>query len=226
MFDNEKDQKVKEDLTDEEKDQNQNAGESPADDEKEQKTGEDTAHETASEEPAEETDDSESETESSAVSEEPADETEQLQQELENLRKEADEYEEKYLKLYAEFENFKRRNKQETDLNNKYKDQKFAEDLLPVLDNLERAMAIEGDNESFAALKKGVEMVYNDFLNIFNKRDITVIEAEGKEFDPNYHQAVMTEPSEEESGIVIEEFQKGYLLKDRVIRASMVKVSE
>ena len=234
LFDNDNNQKVKDDLTEEEKEQKQEMKEDASGEEKEQKEdlddhSKDPADEeqdsTEGESPSAE-DESEPVPESSAVSEETAEEADSHQQELERLRQEAREYEEKYLKLYAEFENFKRRNRQEIDLNNKYKDQKFAEDFLPVLDNLERAMAIEGDNESFASLKKGVEMVYNEFLNIFNKRDITVIEAEGKEFDPNFHQAVMTEPSEEESGIVLEEFQKGYQLKDRVIRASMVKVSE
>lgn len=223
MFDNENNQKVKEDLTEEEKDQNQK---DPAEENGQDQERDDHSKD-SSEEVKEDTDQDPSEEEKpSAETEEAAEEADPLQQELESLRQEAREFEEKYLKLYAEFENFKRRNRQEIDLNNKYKDQKFAEDLLPVLDNLERAMAIEGDDDSFASLKKGVEMVYNEFLNIFNKRDITVIEAEGREFDPNFHQAVMTEPSEEGSGIVIEEFQKGYMLKDRVIRASMVKVSE
>jgi len=223
LFDNENNQKVKEDLTEEEKDQNQK---DPAEENGQDQERDDHSKD-SSEEVKEDTDQDPSEEEKpSAETEEAAEEADPLQLELESLRREAREFEEKYLKLYAEFENFKRRNRQEIDLNNKYKDQKFAEDLLPVLDNLERAMAIEGDDDSFASLKKGVEMVYNEFLNIFNKRDITVIEAEGREFDPNFHQAVMTEPSEEESGIVIEEFQKGYMLKDRVIRASMVKVSE
>src|SRR5690625_2362594 len=223
LFDNENNQKVKEDLTEEEKDQNQK---DPAEENGQDQERDDHSKD-SSEEVKEDTDQDPSEEEKpSAETEEAAEEADPLQLELESLRREAREFEEKYLKLYAEFENFKRRNRQEIDLNNKYKDQKFAEDLLPVLDNLERAMAIEGDDDSFASLKKGVEMVYNEFLNIFNKRDITVIEAEDREFDTNFHQAVMTEPSEEESGIVIEEFQKGYMLKDRVIRASMVKVSE
>lgn len=148
------------------------------------------------------------------------------QEEIERLKQQVDAEEEKYLKLLAEFENFKRRNKQENDTNNKYRDQKFAENLLPVLDNLERALAIEGDSESFVSLKKGVEMVYKDFSNIFENHGITTVKSVGEVFDPNVHQAVMSEASEEESGIVIEEFQKGYKLKDRVLRPSMVKVSE
>src|SRR5699024_3470374 len=146
--------------------------------------------------------------------------------ELLSRKEQLEESENKYLKLYAEFENFKRRNRQETELNNKYKDQKFAEDLLPVIDNLERALAIKGTDESVNALHKGDEMVYNNLVETREKHDITAIEALNQRFEPNFHQAVMTEESDTESNIVIEEFQKGYILKDRVIRPTMVKVSE
>ena len=146
---------------------------------------------------------------------------------IKELQQAVEENENKYLKLMAEFENFKRRNRQEMELNNKYKDQKFAEDLLPVIDNLERALAIEGEEESFIALNKGVDMVYRNLLESLENHDIKVIDALDQEFDPNFHQAVMTEEVEDKaSGLVIEEFQKGYILKDRVIRPSMVKVSE
>src|SRR5699024_4943214 len=137
-----------------------------------------------------------------------------------------EENENKYLKLMAEFENFKRRNRQEMELNNKYKDQKFAEDLLPVIDNLERALAIEGEEESFIALYKGVDMVYRNLLESLENHDIRVNDGFYQQFDTNDDQAVMTEEVEgKASCIVIEEFQKGYILKDRVIRPTMVKVS-
>lgn len=146
---------------------------------------------------------------------------------VEQLEQQLDESENKYLKLYAEFENFKRRSREETERNNKYKNQSLATDLLSVLDNLERALQETGDSESFESLHKGVEMVYNDFLNKLEANGITQIKALDEPFDPNFHQAIMTEAKDGvESGVVIEEFQKGYLLKDRVIRASMVKVSE
>lgn len=148
------------------------------------------------------------------------------EEEISALKEQVEQSENKYLKLYAEFENFKRRNRQEAELNNKYKDQKFAEDLLPVLDNLQRALAIKGSDESFVSLHKGVEMVHNNLVETLEKHDIKAIDALNQPFDPNFHQAVMTEASDEESDIVIEEFQKGYILKDRVIRPSMVKVSE
>ena len=154
-------------------------------------------------------------------------ETEQLEKEIESLKTLVESQEDKYLKLLAEFENFKRRNKQEAELRNKYKEQALAEDLLSVIDNLERALQVEEDNDAFSSLKKGVDMVYKDFIKVFENHDIKPIEAVGVEFDPNVHQAVMTEEDDSvESNIVIEEFQKGYVLKDRVIRPSMVKVSE
>ncbi|WP_342389258.1 nucleotide exchange factor GrpE [Salinicoccus bachuensis] len=148
------------------------------------------------------------------------------EEEIEALKQQVEAEENKYLKLYAEFDNFKRRNRQEMETNNKYKNQDIVEDLLPIIDNFERALKIEGDSESFNSLLKGVEMVYNDLVNTLMKNDVKEIESVGQSFDPNYHQAVMTEASDEEDGIVIEEFQKGYMLKDRVIRPSMVKVSE
>jgi molecular chaperone GrpE len=184
---------------------------------KEQKTVDNEAENTADKEEPEVIEEAE------VVEENPLDEKDE---EINRLTEALNAEKAKYLKLLAEFENFKRRNKQEIDTNNKYRDQKFAEDLLPVLDNMERALSIEGDSEAFTSLKKGVEMVYNDFSNAFYSHDITEIKSVGEVFDPNFHQAVMTEPSDEESGIVIEEFQKGYVLKDRVLRPSMVKVSE
>src|SRR5699024_12559731 len=119
------------------------------------------------------TETAEIESDSSTKSEVNAEEIVTHQQEIDNLNDEVKSQEDKYLKLYAKFENFKRRNKQEIDLNNKYKEQKFAEDLLPVLDNLERAMDIEGETEAFASLKKGGEMGYNDCLKICGEHDST-----------------------------------------------------
>ena len=179
-----------------------------------------SAEETPEQEETIETEETE-ETEKTEDNEEVSEEDQLL-----TMKEQVEESENKYLKLYAEFENFKRRNRQEAELNSKYKDQKFAEHLLPVIDNLERALAIEGTDESFIALNKGVEMVYRNLVETLEKHDIKAIDALDQPFDPNFHQAVMTEASDAESDIVIEEFQKGYILKDRVIRPTMVKVSE
>lgn len=201
--------------------------------EEEKETVKETA-EAAPEETKEqaETEEEITDTENAETEEAPAEESAEentevsREDELLALKEQVEESENKYLKLYAEFENFKRRNRQEAELNNKYKDQKFAENLLPVLDNLERALAIDGTDESFIALNKGVEMVYNNLVDTLEKHDIKAIDALNQPFDPNFHQAVMTEASDKDSDIVIEEFQKGYILKDRVIRPTMVKVSE
>ena len=182
---------------------------------------------TAEETPEQEETDKEEATEETPEQEETEENDEvSLEDELVSMKEQVEESENKYLKLYAEFENFKRRNRQEAELNSKYKDQKFAENLLPVIDNLERALAIDGTDESFTALNKGVEMVYKNLVETLEKHDIKAIDALNQPFDPNFHQAVMTEATDAESDIVIEEFQKGYILKDRVIRPTMVKVSE
>lgn len=182
---------------------------------------------TAEETPEQEETDKEETTEETPEQEETEENDEvSLEDELVSMKEQVEESENKYLKLYAEFENFKRRNRQEAELNSKYKDQKFAENLLPVIDNLERALAIDGTDESFTALNKGVEMVYKNLVETLEKHDIKAIDALNQPFDPNFHQAVMTEATDSESDIVIEEFQKGYILKDRVIRPTMVKVSE
>lgn len=156
-----------------------------------------------------------------------SEEVEEEKDPVELLEEKLEKEENKYLKLYAEFENYKRRSREEAERTNKYKNQSLATDLLSVLDNLERALQETGDSESFESLHKGVEMIYKDFLNKLEANGITQIQALDEQFDPNYHQAVMAESKDGvEAGIVIEELQKGYLLKDRVIRPSMVKVSE
>ena len=98
---------------------------------------------------------------------------------------------------------------------------------MPALDNFERAIKIEVDNEQAKSLLQGMEMVYRNLLDVLKNEGVEPIEAVGKEFDPHLHQAVMQVEDEEfGSNIVLEEFQKGYILKDRVIRPAMVKVNQ
>lgn len=186
-------------------------------------------NETINEEELKETEDMEEEDTLSeeTIEDSNSEEVEEEKDSVELLEEKLEKEENKYLKLYAEFENYKRRSREEAERNNKYKNQSLATDLLSVLDNLERALQETGDSESFESLHKGVEMVYKDFLNKLEANGITQIQALDEQFNPNYHQAVMAESKDGvEAGIVIEELQKGYLLKDRVIRPSMVKVSE
>jgi len=135
--------------------------------------------------------------------------------------------EEKYLRLYAEFENYKKRTRAELDTERTYRAQSVLRDILPAIDNIERALAQKGESEEFKSLHKGVEMVYESLLSSLKDNGLEVIEALDKPFDPNLHQAVMQERDQDKaSGIVLDELQKGYKLKERVLRPSMVKVNE
>ena len=150
-----------------------------------------------------------------------------LQEKIEKLEEEVKASEDKYLRLYAEFENFKRRKNQEIETNNIYKSQKVITEILPSLDNLERALQVDSDNEEVKALRKGVEMVYEGILNVLKTEGVEEVETENVQFDPNIHHAVMQgEESDKESGVILDTFQKGYKLKDRVIRPAMVKVDQ
>lgn len=164
------------------------------------------------------------ETKEEVVEEKTAEEL--LQEKVDKLEEELKKSEDKYLRLYAEFENFKRRKNKEIETNNVYKSQKVITEILPSLDNLERALQVESDNEEIKSLLKGVEMVYEGLLNVLKSEGVELIETENAQFDPNYHHAVMQdEDSEKESGAILDTFQKGYKLKDRVIRPAMVKVN-
>ena len=164
------------------------------------------------------------ETKEEVVEEKTAEEL--LQEKVDKLEEELKQSEDKYLRLYAEFENFKRRKNKEIETNNVYKSQKVITEILPSLDNLERALQVESDNEEIKSLLKGVEMVYEGLLNVLKSEGVELIETENAQFDPNYHHAVMQdEDSEKESGAILDTFQKGYKLKDRVIRPAMVKVN-
>lgn len=129
-----------------------------------------------------------------------------------------------YAMAYADTENTRKRLTKEKDSFMKYHMQDFAKEILPVLDNCERALAAKTDDE---ALHKGVEMIYNQLRTALEKEGVTEIDALNKPFDGNWHQALMSEHKDGvEPGTVIEVLQKGYKYKDRILRAAMVKVSE
>ena len=133
------------------------------------------------------------------------------------------EKENRYLRLQADFENFRRRTRQEKEELAAVVTQNLLKDLLPFLDNFERALAAEAtDAES---LKTGVGMVYKQLVETLKKEGLETIETKDKPFDPNFHQAVMrVEDAEKEDGTIVAELQKGYMVKGRVIRPSMVQV--
>lgn len=133
----------------------------------------------------------------------------------------------RYLRLRADYDNLSRRTRLDRESAEKYRAQSLLTELLPAFDNLDRALKVEVTSEEATSLYKGVEMVYGQLLAAMEKEGLEIIPAEGETFDPNFHQAVMQEQdSEKESGIVLRELQKGYKLKDRVLRPSMVSVNE
>lgn len=154
---------------------------------------------------------------------EPQEEVTLAKSELEKLQAAVQEKEERALRLQADFENFRRRTAKEKEELSAVVTQGILKDMLPLLDNFERAMAAEAkDIESF---KQGVEMIFKQFGEILVKNGLEHIEVEGAKFDPNYHQAVMrVENPDLEDETIAQELQKGYMVKGRVIRPSMVQV--
>ena len=153
-------------------------------------------------------------------------ETEELT-EIEQLKAQLKEEEDKYFRVLADYDNFKRRAALDKEALQKYKSQSVVTNILPVLDNFERAMLVEVETEEAKSLKEGMDMIYRSLVDTLKSEGLVEIEAFDEEFDPNFHQAVMTGNDEEkDSGVVLEEMQKGYMLKDRVLRPSMVKVNE
>ncbi|MEH7120818.1 nucleotide exchange factor GrpE [Neobacillus vireti] len=147
--------------------------------------------------------------------------------EIEALKAKLEEADNRYLRLQADFDNFRRRTRLDQEAGEKYRAQKLITELLPALDNFERAMKVDADNEQTKVLLQGMDMVYRGMMDALKKEGVEPIEAVGKDFDPHLHQAVMQGEDENfGSNIVTDEFQKGYLLKDRVIRPSMVKVNQ
>lgn len=145
----------------------------------------------------------------------------------EQLETELEETKERLLRVQADYDNFRKRTKSEREAEAKYRTQPLVEALLPVIDNFERALAVEAESDEAKSILTGIDMVYRQLKEALAEVGVEEIEAEGKPFDPHIHQAVVQEPSDEhDSGTVITVMQKGYQLKDRVIRPAMVKVSE
>ena len=136
-----------------------------------------------------------------------------------------DELYDKHLRLMAEYDNFKKRTQKEKEELFSFATADTIEKMLPVIDNLERAIESVSDEEK-NTFSEGVEMVLRQLLEIFEKLGVSEIEAVGKEFDPNLHNAVMhIEDETVQANTIVEQFMKGYKYKEKVIRYSMVKVA-
>jgi molecular chaperone GrpE len=143
---------------------------------------------------------------------------------LEELRREKDAIQDRLLRTAAEFDNYRKRvDRERRDLAD-YIAADMVSEMLPIVDNLERALAAAAEADP---LRKGVELIHKQMLDLLRKRGVKAIEALGADFDPNFHQAVIHEPSSEHrEGEVIAELQRGYLLGDRLLRPAMVKVAK
>ncbi|WP_313637959.1 nucleotide exchange factor GrpE [Paenibacillus sp. FSL K6-0276] len=146
--------------------------------------------------------------------------------EVKRLQDLADEYQGRALRAQADFDNFRRRTQKEKEELAQYATSKLVTELLSVLDNFERALVTTPTNPESEAFAKGVNMIFRQLDGVLKSEGLTAMETVGQPFNPEYHQAIMQVESEEyEEGIVTEEVQKGYLLKDKVLRPAMVKVS-
>jgi molecular chaperone GrpE len=151
-----------------------------------------------------------------------------LEEKLKEAENAAKESYDKMLRAAAEQENFKKRIHRETLDFQKFANESLIKDLLPIVDNLERAVESSGpDQKQIQAIVEGVKMTLREIYKVLERFNLKSLESEGKPFDPNFHQAVMQqETAEHPENIVLKEMQKGYILHDRLIRPAMVVVSK
>ncbi|MCC2670196.1 MAG: co-chaperone GrpE [Armatimonadetes bacterium] len=146
---------------------------------------------------------------------------------VEALEREAAEWRDRCLRQAAEADNLRRRTLREAEDAKRYGNERLVGDLLPVLDNLARALDAASQTDNFEALKSGVEQIYRQLDDLLSRSGLTRITSVGEPFDPNLHEAIMqVEPEgDQEPGQVVEELRAGYRLNDRVVRPSLVKVT-
>ena len=155
--------------------------------------------------------------------EEATEQAEEIVSELDAVKAELEEMKENYLRQVAEFDNFRKRTAKEKEDTYTFALAKCITEFLPIMDNFERALACETTDESY---KKGVEMIYNQLGEMMKKLGVSEIEADGKPFDPNLHNAVsQKEDPDFGENTVCQVFQKGYMIGDKVIRHAMVVVA-
>jgi len=144
-----------------------------------------------------------------------------------DLQRQRDEYYDLLLRKSAEFDNYRKRVERDRQMLSDAAAANMIEELLPLMDDLERALKADAGPDSAAAYRRGVELIHQRLGEILRKRGVRAIEAVGADFDPHYHQAVSHEPAEgRREGEIVEEFRRGYMLGDRLLRPSMVKVAK
>ena len=157
-----------------------------------------------------------------------ADPLKELEEKLKNTELEAKQTYDRFLRVSAEFDNFKKRSAREMSEFRKYANESLISEMLTVVDNIERAISTSSsDNQANSCIIEGVSLTLKEILRVFDNFGVKPIESLCKTFDPNFHQAVMQEESEEHpDNTVIAELQKGYMIHDRLLRPSMVVVSK
>jgi len=176
---------------------------------------------------AESTEDGETSDESSAEAGEAEAEDIKTAKLKEKYEAEVADWKDKYTRLYAEFDNFRKRTEKEKMQNFDFGARDVIEKLLPVVDNFERALLTVEKEDEDDAFTKGVQGIYKQIQKMFEDLDVKAIKAEGEKFDPNLHNAVMTDTeSDVEEDTITQDLQKGYTYKDQVVRHSMVKVKK
>lgn len=154
-------------------------------------------------------------------------EIERLKDALEEKTREASAHYDRFLRAVADLENYKKRVEKEREELLNFANERLIKELLPTLDNLERALLHMNEETNLTTLKEGVEFIRGQILSTLKKFGLEEVHALGERFDPTKHEAITQEESEGyEPGVVIKEFQKGYYLRDRLIRPAMVSVSK
>lgn len=147
----------------------------------------------------------------------------EIKQQLTAVTEEKDEYLNKLKRLKADFVNYRNRAKREKQQIETKTKMEFINSILPVIDNFERALRSVDEDSEFLS---GVKMIHKQLIDVLKKEGLEFIETEGEEFDPAYHEAVMQVEAEDvESGYIVEEIQRGYMMEDKVVRPAMVKVA-
>ena len=158
----------------------------------------------------------------------PGDPVKELEAKLDAKAEEAKDNYDRFLRVSAEFDNYKKRSARELEDFRKYANQSLLKEMLSVVDNLELAIHSADENQRHeSSLKEGLDLTRREMLRVFEKFQVTPIESKGKAFDPTYHEAVMQEETDEfPENTVVTEMQKGYLIHDRLLRPAMVVVAK
>jgi len=151
----------------------------------------------------------------------------QLLEEIERIKRERDEYKELYLRKVADFENYKKRMEEDWRKAVEFATERFIFEILPVIDNLERALNMDEKHKATKDFREGISMIYKQFLAVIEKEGVRSFSSKGMPFDPKIHEAIsIVETEEYPPNTVVEEYEKGYFLKDKLLRPAKVQVSK